>query len=145
MTPEDKQRSAEQRAAEIAKRRADFNATSPPATDKIRQYNSQAGFTTNAYSFERFALLRLPHTTPFSPGLMRVTHAHPLNPAALAFVPFGVVLVRVRVRVPQLLVALKSARRLAISGARCSAKRCLSSGVTLVCRLLVVARRAYQV
>ncbi len=25
--------------------------------------------------------------------------AHPLNPAALAFVPFGVVLVRVRVRV----------------------------------------------
>ena len=33
---------------------------------------------------------------------------------------------------PQLLVALKSARRLAISAARCSAKRCLSSGVTLV-------------
>ena len=32
----------------------------------------------------------------------------------------------------QLLVALKSARRLAISAARCSAKRCLSSGVTLV-------------
>ncbi len=29
---------------------------------------------------------------------MRVTHAHPLNPAALAFVPFGIVLVRVRVR-----------------------------------------------
>ncbi len=28
---------------------------------------------------------------------MRVTHAHPLNPAALAFVPFGIVLVRVRV------------------------------------------------
>ena len=27
VTPEDKQRSAEQRAAEIAKRRADFNAT----------------------------------------------------------------------------------------------------------------------
>ena len=33
----------------------------------------------------------------FPPDLMRVTHAHPLNPAALAFVPFGVVLVRVRV------------------------------------------------
>ena len=33
---------------------------------------------------------------------------------------------------PQLLVALKSARRLAISAARCSARRCLSSGVTLV-------------
>ena len=33
---------------------------------------------------------------------------------------------------PQLLVALKSARRSAISAARCSAKRCLSSGVTLV-------------
>ncbi len=32
-----------------------------------------------------------------SPDLMRVTHAHPLNPAALAFVPFGIVLVRVRV------------------------------------------------
>ena len=30
---------------------------------------------------------------------MRVTHAHPLNPAALAFVPFGIVLVRVQVRV----------------------------------------------
>ena len=33
---------------------------------------------------------------------------------------------------PQLLVALKSARRLAISAARCPAKRCLPSGVTLV-------------
>ena len=33
---------------------------------------------------------------------------------------------------PQLLVALKPARRSAISAARCSAKRCLSSGVTLV-------------
>ena len=33
---------------------------------------------------------------------------------------------------PQLLVALKSARRLAISAARCSAERCLSSGVTLM-------------
>ena len=29
---------------------------------------------------------------------MSVTHAHPLNPAALAFVPSGIVLVRVRVR-----------------------------------------------
>ena len=28
---------------------------------------------------------------------MRVTHAHPLNPAALALVPSGIVLVRVRV------------------------------------------------
>ena len=33
---------------------------------------------------------------------------------------------------PQLLVALKFARRSAISAARCSAKHCLSSGVTLV-------------
>ncbi len=33
---------------------------------------------------------------------------------------------------PQLMVALKSARRLTISAARCSAKRCLSSGVTEV-------------
>ena len=33
---------------------------------------------------------------------------------------------------PQLLVASKFARRLTISAARCSAKRCLSSGVTLV-------------
>jgi hypothetical protein len=33
---------------------------------------------------------------------------------------------------PQLLVALKSARRLAISAASCLARRCLSSGVTLV-------------
>ena len=33
---------------------------------------------------------------------------------------------------PQLLMVLKSARRLSISAARCSAKRCLSSGVTLV-------------
>ncbi len=45
-------------------------------------------------------LLRLPHTSPFSPDLMRVTHAHPLHPAAQAFVPFGIVLVRVRVRPP---------------------------------------------
>ena len=45
---------------------------------------------------------------------------------------------------PQLLVALKSARRSAISAARCSAKRCLSSGSPW-CRLLVVARGAYQV
>ena len=37
------------------------------------------------------------HTSPFPPDLMRVTHAHPLNPAALAFVPFGIVKVRVRV------------------------------------------------
>ena len=37
-------------------------------------------------------------TPPFSPDLMRITHARPLNPAALAFVPFGIVLVRVRVR-----------------------------------------------
>ncbi len=55
------------------------------------------GFTTHAYLFKRLALPRLPHTSPFSPDLMRVTHAHPLNPAALAFVPFGIVLVRVRV------------------------------------------------
>ena len=34
-----------------------------------------------------------------------------------------------------LLVTLKSTRRLAISAARCSAKRCLSSNVTLVSRL----------
>ena len=33
---------------------------------------------------------------------------------------------------PQLMVALKSARRPAISAARSLAKRCLSSGVTLV-------------
>ncbi len=33
---------------------------------------------------------------------------------------------------PQLMVALKSARRLAISAARSLAKRCLSSGDTLV-------------
>ncbi len=41
-------------------------------------------------------------------------------------------------------VALKSTRRLAVSAARCSAKLCLSSGVTLVSSL-VVARRAYKV
>jgi hypothetical protein len=56
------------------------------------------GFTTRAYSFKRLALPRLPSTSPFSPDLMRVTYAHPLNPAALAFVPSGIVLVRVRVR-----------------------------------------------
>ena len=44
------------------------------------------------------ALPRLPHTSPFSLDLMRITHAHPLNPEALAFVPSGIVLVRVRVR-----------------------------------------------
>ncbi len=32
---------------------------------------------------------------------MRVTHAHPLHPAVLAFVSFGIVLVRVRVRAPE--------------------------------------------
>ena len=37
---------------------------------------------------------------------------------------------------PQLMVALKSARRLAISAARSLAKRCLSSGVTLVSPLV---------
>ena len=57
------------------------------------------GFTIHAYSFKRLALPRLPDTSPFSPDLMRITHAHPLNPAAMAFVPFGIVLVRVRVRV----------------------------------------------
>ena len=41
----------------------------------------------------------LAQNLPFSPDLMRITHARPLNPAALAFVPFGIVLVRVRVRV----------------------------------------------
>ena len=48
--------------------------------------------------FNRLALVRLPSTSPFSPDLIRVTHARPLNPAALAFVPFGLVLVRVRVQ-----------------------------------------------
>ena len=38
-----------------------------------------------------------PHL-PFSPDLMRVTYACPLDIAALAFVPFGIALVRVRVR-----------------------------------------------
>ena len=33
---------------------------------------------------------------------------------------------------PELLLAMKSARRLAISAARCSATRCLASGVSLV-------------
>ncbi len=36
---------------------------------------------------------------------MRVTSARPLNPAALAFVPFGIVLVRVRVPLNYYLVA----------------------------------------
>ena len=31
-------------------------------------------------------------------GFIRATHARPLHPAALASVPFGIVLVRVRVR-----------------------------------------------
>ena len=34
----------------------------------------------------------------------RATHAHPLHPAALASVPYGIVLVRVRVRVRERLV-----------------------------------------
>ena len=29
---------------------------------------------------------------PLSPGLIRATHARPLHPAALAYVPFGIVL-----------------------------------------------------
>ena len=37
-------------------------------------------------------------TPPLSPDLIRATHARPLHPAALASVPFGIVLVRVRVR-----------------------------------------------
>ncbi len=37
------------------------------------------GSTTRAYSFKRHALLRLPYAFL---GLMRVTHARPLNPAA---------------------------------------------------------------
>ena len=36
-------------------------------------------------------------TPPPIPDLTRTSRARPLNPAALAFVPFGVVLVRVRV------------------------------------------------
>ena len=36
-------------------------------------------------------------TPPLSPDLIRATHARPLHPAALASVPFGIVLVRVRV------------------------------------------------
>ena len=35
---------------------------------------------------------------PLSPDLIRATHARPLHPAALASVPFGIVLVRVRRR-----------------------------------------------
>ena len=42
-------------------------------------------------------LLRLPLSLP-TPDLTRATRARPLHPAALAFVPFGIVLVRVRVR-----------------------------------------------
>ncbi len=38
------------------------------------------------------------HTSLISPDLIRVTHARPLNPKGMAFVPFGVVLVRIRVR-----------------------------------------------
>ncbi len=34
-------------------------------------------------------------TSPFSPDLIRVKHARPLNPVALAFVPFGIVKVLV--------------------------------------------------
>ena len=53
-----------------------------------------------AYSFKRLGLLRLPRTSPFSPDLMRVTHARPLNSAelvlALPFVPFGIARVRFR-------------------------------------------------
>ncbi len=46
-----------------------------------------------------FALPCLPPIPPlFPPDHMRVTHAHPFNPAAWAFVPFGIVLVRFRVR-----------------------------------------------
>ncbi len=41
---------------------------------------------------------RLPHTPPSRlTSCALLTHAHTLNPAALAFVPFGIVLVRVRV------------------------------------------------
>ena len=67
-------------------------------TNKAFLYkHASTGFTTHAYSFKRLALLRLPDTSPFSPEFMRVTHAHSLNPAALAFVLLGLVLVRVRV------------------------------------------------
>ena len=38
-----------------------------------------------------------PAPSPLSPDLMRVTHARPLNPAELAFVPFEVVLIRLLV------------------------------------------------
>ncbi len=68
------------------------------------------GCTTHAYSFKRLALPRLPQHLPFSPDLMRVTHAHPLNPEALAFVPFEIVLVRVRVRVLSVIVSLRCCR-----------------------------------
>ncbi len=60
-----------------------------------------------AYPFKRLAQVKssalhfcaCPTPTPplFSPDLRRVTHARPLNPAALAVVPFGIVRVRVRV------------------------------------------------
>ena len=51
----------------------------------VHTYHNQAPYTT--------ALVYAPsHLTE------RATHAHPLHPAALASVPYGIVLVRVRVR-----------------------------------------------
>ena len=68
-----------------------------PHKESISPQTRLIGFTTHAYSFHRLELLRSPHT-PLSPDLIRATHARPLHPAAYASVPFGIVLVRVRVR-----------------------------------------------
>ena len=82
-TPEDKQRLADERAAEIARRRAE---STPPSTEEInlpQQHHelfpthtgvmheallhktALVGFTTHAYPFKRFALrLQLPIPPP---------------------------------------------------------------------------------
>jgi hypothetical protein len=37
--------------------------------------NAPTGLITHTYSFKRIEFLCLPHTSPFSPDLMRVAHA----------------------------------------------------------------------
>jgi hypothetical protein len=72
-------------------------------TTQRKHFSTKHALTANRLHNPRL-LIQAPCTSafapylPFSPDLMRVTHAHPLKPAALAFVPFVIVLVRVRVR-----------------------------------------------
>jgi hypothetical protein len=69
------------------KKKADSTTPHALSASNTHAHHNQAHCTT--------ALAHLPSLLT-----ERATHAHPLHPAALAFVPYGIVLVRVRVPFP---------------------------------------------